>query len=145
MALVPASLRHPALRRGGGRRGPTNGRCFVRLLFFTAQSERQEGLELFAYDPRVVASLNGHDTFDGQRPAADFFLVALLQPLADRQPEYVRAEHAVQRGDEGRGDALAQLIRLVEMAEDVDQTHDGTDDAHGRREATPSGKHREVP
>ena len=48
-------------------------------------------------------------------------------------------------GSSERGrDALAQLIGLVQVAEHIDQTHDRTDDAHGRRVAAAGREHGEL-
>ena len=50
-----------------------------------------------------------------------------------RQQDEVRAADAVHRGDEGDGDAAAELRRLAQVLHDVNQAEHGAENAERRR------------
>ena len=63
-----------------------------------------------------------------------------LSLLPIGQPHDVGREDAPEGGDEGAGDEVAELLRLGQVLEHVDQAEDGTDDAEGRGEAAHVGE-----
>src|SRR5579863_5375922 len=87
---------------------------------------------------RVLTLGDGDDAFDHHGAYLGLPVNHRLQLVAHGQEQEVGESDAVDGGDEGCGDAVAELRRIVEILHDRHQTHDGADDAE-RRGVDPHG------
>ena len=90
---------------------------------------RQDRAQLLLDQPRVGARLHGEDALEHHLHLGHLELAHPLELVGHRQPQRVGAEDTPQRGDEGAGDEVPELLGAAEVAEDVDQPDHRADDA----------------
>src|SRR5690606_5934673 len=93
----------------------------------------QKAFQLVLDRARVLALGDGQHALNEHFAVAGLHSHQGLELVGQRQQQQVGETHAVDGGDEGHGDAGAQLRRIGEVAHHLDQAEYRADDANGRR------------
>ena len=93
------------------------------------------GAELGLDHARVHAFKDGDDAFEHHLLDHLLFAMAELEFAGGGEADEVGHGDAVDGGDEGDGDAAADLVDVGEVLHDLDEAEDGADDADGGRVA----------
>src|SRR6202040_315976 len=91
------------------------------------------GAELGLDHARIHALEDGDDAFEHHLFNHLFFAVAELEFARGGEADEIGHGDAVDGGDEGDGDAAADLVDVGEILHDLDESKDRADDTDGGR------------